>query len=98
MSNHHTRRAFELLAQLPSSPHQLDGLELGSAATAHALLGIRQQLAELTEQLRIANVISAFGTDSEDGLLHPDDQAAAEVYVSGAISYILHRDPEKARP
>jgi hypothetical protein len=60
VSDHHAHRAFELLAQLPHTPHQLDGLELGSAATAHALLAVEARLGELVEQQRLGNTIAAF--------------------------------------
>lgn len=98
MSDHHAHRAFELLAQLPHTPHQLDGqLAIASAATAHALLAIEARLGELVEQQRIANVIAAFGTDGEDGLIDPADQADAEIYVRGAIHRILNHTDSRTK-
>ncbi|WP_063039669.1 hypothetical protein [Nocardia pseudovaccinii] len=62
---------------------------LGSLATANALLAVEGRLGELVEQLRVGNVIAAFGTDGEDGLLAIDDQASAATYVRAHVGEIV---------
>lgn len=71
----------------------LDLAVVTSAATARALLAVEARLGELVEQLRIANVIAAFGTDGEDGLIEPGDQLNASVYVRAHVGDIVDPDP-----
>lgn len=65
---------------------------LAGEATAHALLALVEKVGELVEQQRIANIIAAMATDSEDGLIYIEDQAAAEVYVRDHISGLVSPD------
>jgi len=82
VSDHHARRAFELLAQLPR--FELETLEIGSAATAHTLLALVEHVGELVEQQQLANVIAAFAGIEAEG--HPLEMGCADIHA--AIIYL----------
>ncbi|WP_067891304.1 hypothetical protein [Nocardia vaccinii] len=73
-------------------PAQWDNpIEITSAATALALLGIAPLLRELVEQQKLANVIAAYQSPARDDFLTVDEQEDAAVYVNGRVNDIVYR-------
>ncbi|MFI6368668.1 hypothetical protein ACIBG0_38800 [Nocardia sp. NPDC050630] len=71
----------------------LDMAVVTQAAVAHALLAVEARLGQLVEQLRVGNVIAAFGGPDEEPLIDILDQAPAETYIQAHMRDIVNPEP-----
>ncbi|MGW5514631.1 hypothetical protein [Nocardia africana] len=96
----HRTEAARALFRIPGL-EPTDTAAFATTATAHALLALEARLGEQLEvqrqqleQQRLANVLTAFGTASEESLINYSDLTAAEKYVRDRIGAIVKPAPE----
>lgn len=91
----HHAEALAALKLIQAADNPVAEMASASEATAHALLALVEQVAEVGEQLKLVNVIAAFGAGI-DLDCHPLEMGSADVHA--AIVYLHSRIGDIVNP